>query len=281
MKKYSYKEKKLIDFYEISAEYLTIYDITDKDMYYNLDGDVECFPAGLTVLVTALVALKYRKLDDVFLVGDEQIILHDFIDPFRGFIKVGEEWTFKELLYFLLMKSASDAAYAIAYNVMESLPEYDNLSMNKKMIKFVDLMNEYAKSIGCKNTHFETINGSDIINKKMARHVSTTEDLVKIMIETLKYPELMEIMKTKKINFQRGNSFYYLTNSNRCILEDDECYCRHLIGGVVGTTNYAGDCLLCVGEGEGHVFVTAMVNAHSSQKRFEDTKIIYDSLFGD
>ena len=80
MKKYSYKEKKLIDFYEISAEYLTIYDITDKDMYYNLDGDVECFPAGLTVLVTALVALKYRKLDDVFLVGDEQIILHDFID---------------------------------------------------------------------------------------------------------------------------------------------------------------------------------------------------------
>ena len=113
-----FADKKLIDFREISAEYLTIYNVTDKDVFYDLDGEYECFPSDLTMLVTALVALKYCKLDDEFVVGDEQIVLDEYMDPACVGLEVGEVWTFRELLYMMILNPASDAAYAISIQTL-------------------------------------------------------------------------------------------------------------------------------------------------------------------
>ena len=276
-----FADKKLIDFREISAEYLTIYNVTDKDVFYDLDGEYECFPSDLTMLVTALVALKYCKLDDEFAVGDEQIVLDEYMDPACVGLEVGEVWTFRELLYMMILNPASDAAYAIAYNVMNSLHEYDNLSMNKKFLKFMELMDEYCLSIGCENCHFKSISGSEYVFNKIVLNVSSTDDLAKVMMKAMKVPELVEIFKTKEITFQKGNKTYHIKNSIRNLHEDDEFYCKYMIGGIKGRSNLAGSCLLCAAEGKEHTFVMAMVNAHSDELCFKDAKVIFDCIFGD
>ena len=213
-----------IDLNKVSAEYLTVFDVNNNEIIVTRDGDYQCYPASITKLLNAIVAVKHCSLNEKFVVGDELDVMRRCPGPSTAGLIEGQIWTFGELLYASLLPSGNDAAHTIAYNVVNKIPEYKNLSAVKKVEKFVEMMNEEAKNIGCTDTEFATCDGHDHVNKKVVHHVTTTNDLVKVMIEALKHPEIVEVIKTEKKTLNIGERIYTWQNTNRLIHKDDELY---------------------------------------------------------
>ena len=267
-----------IDLNKVSAEYLTVFDVKNNEIIVTRDGDYQCYPASITKLLNAIVAVKHCQLDEKFVVGDELDVMRRCPGPSTAGLIEGQTWTFGELLYASLLPSGNDAAHTIAYNVVNKMPEYKNLSTVEKVDKFVEMMNEEAKNIGCTDTEFATCDGHDHVNKKVVHHVTTTNDLVKVMIEALKHPEIVEVIKTEKKTLNIDDRIYTWQNTNRLIHKDDELYMPYVIGGKTGTTNLASYCLLTAASYNDNVYVVALTYAATGRKRYEDAKYIFECI---
>ena len=71
-------------------------------------------------IMTAVVAIENKNLDDVVEIGEEVL-------PMYGsniYIEVGEKMTLRDLLYGLLLRSGNDAAVAMSHTVEELLNQF-------------------------------------------------------------------------------------------------------------------------------------------------------------
>ncbi len=99
--------------------------------------------ASTTKIMTALITIENIPLDTVITVDSEAA----YIEGASINLQVGEEITVRELLYGLLLKSANDAAAALAKAV------------GGTMENFVNMMNLKAEELGLENTNFKNPHG--------------------------------------------------------------------------------------------------------------------------
>ena len=99
--------------------------------------------ASITKLVTALTAFKYYKLDKPITVNSAAFILS--VDS--GFLRQGDKFTLRSLLYPLLVESSNNAASVLAFESDQQ--------------KFIERMNEVAEEVGMKNSQFFNPSGLD------------------------------------------------------------------------------------------------------------------------
>jgi D-alanyl-D-alanine carboxypeptidase (penicillin-binding protein 5/6) len=100
---------------------------------------------------------------------------------------VGDKVTVRQLLYGLMLPSGCDAAYALA-------DKFGTGSTRAARVKsFIGKMNTTAKSLGLKNTHFDSFDG--IGN---GANYSTPRDLTKLASSAMKSSTFRTIVKTKK-----------------------------------------------------------------------------------
>ena len=269
-------KKELFD--KLSCQFFSVYSVNKKKFVLNKDGSYECFPASVTKALNALVACKYLKPDDKLIVGEEQDIMHLSPDPSVAGIEKGEVWTFRDILYASLLPSGNDAAYTIGYNVAKRLhPEETN---PKKLCKiYAKMMNDYAKSIGCKRTHFETLDGNDYVRGRVARHLTSTNDICLIFNDILKEKELVNVMATAKKDIKIGEKEYHFVNTNKLIQKDSEYYNPYLVGGKTGFTSLAGCCLGAIVKKDDEVYTIAICFSDNGIKRNQDANMIIDYLF--
>lgn len=154
--------------------------------------------ASLAKLMTAIVSLDLANKEDIFEVSDysaSQI-------PTKVMLKTGERYSLEELLYSLLISSANDSAQVIQEGI------------NKKYGNdiFIKAMNEKAKILDLKNSHFTNPQGFDD-----AENFSTVEDLsVLSHLALTKYPLIAQIVGMQ-INDRTGGGKdmrFYLQNWN-------------------------------------------------------------------
>ena len=138
---------------DITSSNAVMYNLNDNEIIYEKNKDEEVSIASLTKIMTCIVALE--NIDNL----DEKIVLTN--KDFEGLIeqnaaqagfRVGEEVTYKDLLYGLMLPSGADAAQALARNIAGSNEEY------------VELMNKKVKELKLKHTHFVNTTGLDIDN---------------------------------------------------------------------------------------------------------------------
>src|SRR5699024_8613406 len=103
------------------------------------------YPASITKMMTAMLALRSGKLDDTVVIQQEDLMLESG-SQVCGFM-VGDKLTLDQLVHCLLVYSGNDAASAIARYVGGNQSD------------FVDMMNDYAASLGMTGTHFENPHG--------------------------------------------------------------------------------------------------------------------------
>ena len=105
----------------------------------NLDQPLE--PAGVTKLMTELLALENLELDDTITVTADMYITipEDFVT--LG-ITEGEEVTVHDMIYAALLQSANDACMALAIKTSGS------------ETAFISKMNTRARELGCTATTF-------------------------------------------------------------------------------------------------------------------------------
>lgn len=221
-----------------NEEYLTfeydsaaLYNLADKEVIYSRNAFQKLYPASLTKIMTALVAIKYGQSDQV-LEASSNVKIDDTGAQKIG-ISEGDSMTLSQALRILLLHSANDVAVLIAENIAGSLDE------------FVSLMNNEALKLGATGTHFTNPHGLHDED-----HYTTAYDMYLIFNECIKYDEFKEIISMsayetsyrgksgQEVNVSVKNTNGYISGSYFAPQN------IAVIGGKTGTTQAAGHCLI-------------------------------------
>ena len=165
---------------EVTAEAWLLWDDTFQRELGSLRANEARAMASTTKMMTALVALENSNLDDQVIVSEDAAAIGESeID-----LVPGETWRMEDLLRALLMRSANDAAVAIAEHVGGSVPG------------FVRLMNETAVELGLADSHFMNPHGLD-----QEGHFSSARDLLNTALIGMEDPLFAEIVGTRSSTF--------------------------------------------------------------------------------
>ena len=221
-----------VGFEGVNLEYATsgaLMDLTHDQVLYAKNIHQQLYPASLTKIMTALVALKYGNLDDVVTI--DEVALD--IDPESSvcYLELGDQYTLRQLLYGLLIASGNDAGNAIAQHVGGSI---DN---------FVEMMNQEAYEIGATNTHFTNAHGLQDPD-----HYTTPYDIYLMFQAAMQYDVFEDAIGKQNYTVTYYDSLgdqyertWYATSyfTGEAIPPDGVT----IYGGKTGTTDEAGACL--------------------------------------
>lgn len=135
---------------------------------YDKNMHEQHYPASITKIMTALLAIENCELDEMVTVPHEAVYMEDKGSHIA--LDEGEELTVEDCLYAIMLASANDAAYALAIHVGGTIEN------------FADMMNQRAEELGCEDTHFTNPHGLPDEN-----HVTSAYDMALITREALKH----------------------------------------------------------------------------------------------
>lgn len=172
---------------DVSAEAAIVMDVQSGSILYSKNIDKKEYPASITKIMTALVAIENSSLSEVVTYSDTAVLNLE-TGASNVDIQVGEKLTMEESLYAILLMSANEVCNGVAEHIAGSV---DN---------FVKMMNRYAKKIGCTGTHFANANGL-----WMENHYTTAHDMALIARTAYKNPTFAKITGTKRYNIPKTN----------------------------------------------------------------------------
>lgn len=192
------------------------------------------------------------------------------------YIKKGEQYRVRDLLYSLMLESHNDAAVALAEHVgKQYLPEelrekqaseYTVEESKQAVAAFAALMNRKAAELGCENTWFITPNGLDATetftladgSTIQKEHCTTAAELARIMAycigESPGKEEFLEITRTADYSFSANGRSFSCVNHNAFLSMMDGA-----LSGKTGFTNKAGYCYVGALERDDKRFVVALL----------------------
>lgn len=160
----------------VTADAWIIYDETFDTTLAESDAENRRAMASTTKLMTALVVMDRASLDDSVLISENAAATGEAeID-----LIAGEEWTVRELVTAMLVRSANDAAVALAEHVGGDVDG------------FVVLMNGKAAQLGLDDTRFANPHGLDAPG-----HYSSARDLLDMGRAAAADPFLADVMNTR------------------------------------------------------------------------------------
>ncbi len=201
--------------------------------------------ASTTKIMTCILALEYGNPEEIVEVSAYAATM----PKVKLYVKQGEKYRLKDLLYSLMLESHNDSAVVIAEAVGGSVEG------------FAAMMNQKARDIGCFDTYFITPNGLDaVVNDSGRTHSTTARDLAKIMAycvtDSAAREEFLEITRTAGYDFTdaEGKRSFHCNNHNAFLGMMPEA-----LSGKTGFTNNAGYCYVGALESEGRIFTVALL----------------------
>jgi Penicillin-binding protein 5, C-terminal domain./D-alanyl-D-alanine carboxypeptidase. len=195
-------------------------DAATGDVLWAHNAHARLHPASTTKVLTGLIALERGDLN-----AKVRISRRAATTPGSSmYLREGEVHTLHDLVYGLLLRSGNDAAVAIAEAIAGSVED------------FAELMNERARRLGARNSHF--VNPHGLTHPE---HLSTAYDLAVITRAALQNPLFAEIVATpvKELTYEELGRKVVLYNTNRLLT-----WLEGADGVKTGTTDAAGACLI-------------------------------------
>lgn len=239
------------------------------NVLYSKNSSKIMYPASTTKIMTAILAIENCDLTEKATVSQNAVSLVP-----SGYTNAklvpGEKLSVEDLLYALMLNSANEAANVLAEHVSGSID------------KFVVLMNEKAKELGCKSTNFLNANGMHNEN-----HYTTAEDLAIIANYCMENETFKKIVSTYTYELPTTelytNNDRIMTNTNALINPKSQYYYEYAIGVKTGFTTQAGNCLVSCAEKDGIQLICVTLKAGSttnnSSYRFADSKTLLEYGF--
>ena len=243
---------------DTTSEAAGLFDITDGQVMYSKNAFERLYPASITKVMTALIAIKYGDLTDTVTVTEDAVITE--AGATLAGIHPGDQLTMEQLLYGLMLPSGNDAANAIADHIAGSTDA------------FVEKMNAKAKELGATHTHFVNANGLHSTD-----HYTTAYDLYLIFNEALKLPLFCEI-----INAQSYTADYTDANgaAKQQVWKVGNWYLKGdreapegvtVLGGKTGTTQAAGYCLIMASDGDdGKEYISVVLKSANRPSLYDN-----------
>ena len=172
---------------KISAESGIVMDVQSGTILYSKNIDKKEYPASITKVMTALVAIENSSLSETVTFSYDAVMNLESGASNIG-TQVGEKMTMEECLYAILLMSANEVCNGVAEHIAGSIDG------------FIKMMNNRAKELGCTGTHFVNANG---LWKK--NHYTTAHDMALIARAAYKNPTFAKITGTKRYNIPKTN----------------------------------------------------------------------------
>jgi D-alanyl-D-alanine carboxypeptidase (penicillin-binding protein 5/6) len=239
---------------------------------YDRNAYTQMYPASITKIMTGLLALENSNINDM-VTASPTAISSISLDSSNIGMLIGEEMSMEHLLYALLVASANEAANVIAEDISGSIGD------------FVELMNQRAKELGTKNTHFTNTNG--LPNDE---HYTTAYDMALIAKQAMTIPEFRKIVATSYYEMPPTNKYSevrYLSNTNYLInkahVKPDANYIYPEATGIkTGWTSKANHTLVASAKKGDLELITVVMGSEKEGNRiysYEDTIKLFDYGF--
>jgi D-alanyl-D-alanine carboxypeptidase (penicillin-binding protein 5/6) len=209
-------------------------------------------PASLTKIMTALLALEMGRMERVVVISPEAAAETGS----RIGLRAGDQLTLNDLLQAMLIKSANDAAHAVAEAVGGSTGN------------FIALMNGRAAALQMTDTHYADVSGHDF-----ADHYTSARDLAILAEAAMRHPIFRQIVATQQLKIRTVDAkrTFHVRNSNRLIGTIPE-----VTGIKTGYTRGAGRCLVSMAERDGSQVLVILLN---DTERWIDAPRLFDQAF--
>lgn len=168
----------------ISAQKAILLDGTTGRVLFEKDADSRSLIASTTKIMTALIVCEQCNVLDRVRIPKEAI----GIEGSSIYLREGEILTVQELLYGLMLHSGNDAAVALA------------IYCGGTVEGFAELMNDKARILGLKGTHFENPHGLD-----GPAHYSTAADLATLAAYAMNNPIFAKTVSAKNVSVGERN----------------------------------------------------------------------------
>lgn len=212
------------------------------------DPDTPVAPASITKVMTAYVIFSELQEGNIKLEDRVTISEKAWRTPgSRMFIKVNTQVSVEDLLQGMIIQSGNDASVALAEFVAGSEDT------------FAALMNQHAKELGMKNTHFTNSTGLPD-----PQHLTTARDLA-ILASALinKFPQYYHWYSTKEFSYNNITQ----PNRNKLLWRD-----KTVDGMKTGHTEDAGYCLLASALREEMRLISVVLGTQSENARAQETQ---------
>ena len=256
--------------YQMTARYSFVHDLGSGETIHGGAGlDDRIYPASITKLFTAYVALQYMDLDTVVTAGDElDMVAED--SSFAG-IEKGNSLTVNMLIEGMILPSGNDAAHVLAAAVGRRVSENPDMEPANAVKYFVDLMNAEAKALGLTGSHFVNPDGYHADG-----HYTTGRDLITIAKLALKNSVIRGFAGRREdgVTYVSGEKVYW-KNTNVLLHPGTEYFCPTARGLKTGFTSAAGNCMLSAFLEDGRYIIIGVFGSTETLTRFDDTLHLY------
>ncbi len=246
---------------ELTSKAAILMDYSTGNIIYSLNEHERLIPASITKIMTLLLTME--ALDSGRIKLSDKVVISEYAASMGGtqiYLEPGETQTIEDLIRATTIRSANDAAVALAEAISGS---------NET---FVKLMNDRAKSLGMENTHFMNASGLPIDD-----HYTSAYDVALMSRELLKYDYLSKhfLSYIEDIKVGRNkNDTQTMVNTNKLIRDYEGT-----TGIKTGSIDAAGYCVSASAKrGDLHL-IAVILGAQTSNVRFNEAKKLLDFGF--
>ncbi|MBQ7372131.1 MAG: D-alanyl-D-alanine carboxypeptidase [Blautia sp.] len=244
---------------EGQAAYLM--DMNTGSVLYAKNEDLQLYPASITKIMTALLACENLDMDGKLVMSQSAAY---GIEPGSSSIyaDTGEEFTMEQAMMALMLESANEIALALAEETSGSVK------------KFVELMNQRARNIGCTGTHFNNPNGLTD-----GTHYTTAHDMALIARTAWQNPYFRKFSTTLSYEIPPTNirsEALPMLNHHKMMSGLSYAY-DGVLGGKTGYTEAAGNTLVTFATRNGITVVCVVMNSIGGA--YADTAALLDYAY--
>lgn len=282
-------EEASLNLYATSA---VLMDAGSGRVLYEKNGNEPMAMASTTKIMTCILVLENGELDDKV-----QISAYAASMPkVKLYVRQGEEYEVRSLLFSLMLESHNDSAVALAEYIGsrllseelggKSVAEYTAEESKKAVKAFAGLMNAKARELGCENTWFITPNGLDATETFetasgetiQREHCTTAAELARIMAYCINESPGRDLFR----EITRTESYTFCENGRSATCVNHNTFLNMMTGafsGKTGFTNKAGYCYVGALERDGRTYIVALLACgwpNNKTYKWSDSKTLFN-----
>ena len=229
------------------------------EILYEKNSHEKLHPASMTKMMSMLLILE--SIDKGLINWDDMVVVSPNASGMGGsqiLLETGEKMSVSDLFKGIAVASGNDAVVALAEKIKGTEEG------------FVMLMNERAKELGLKDTHFVNCHGIDATD-----HYSSAYDMSLIARELSKHEVVFNYSSIYEDYLRKDTDRkFWLVNTNKLVR-----FYNGADGLKTGYTSLAGYCLTATAKRDGMRLIAVVMGEESSEERNKEVSKMLDHGF--
>ena len=257
---------------DMQFDQLLIYDAKDdKILYANTREGEKLYPASITKLFSAYVALQHLDPKDEITAGDELELVQ--AGSSVAYIGKGHRLYVETVVEGMMLPSGNDAAMVLAAAAGRKIAGDPKLPGGEAVQTFVMEMNRMAEELGFERSHFSNPDGWHT-----GSHYTCLNDMARIAKLALENSTISRYIRIAEdeVYFLSGHKVTW-ENTNLLLNQEEPYYRGDAVGMKTGYTRQAENCLMSAFKcSDGRKLVIGVFGYEDKNQRFLDVITLAD-----